>query len=56
MTVVGHWMLRNDFVLLLYLQNTVEHVLKETPPPHWPQNCDLSRQVVYGDKFSYIEM
>ncbi len=25
-------------------------------PPHWPQKCGLSRQVVFGDRFSYIEM
>ncbi len=24
-------------------------------PPHWPQNCGLSRQVVFGDRFSYVE-
>ncbi len=25
-------------------------------PPHWLQKCGLSRQVVSGDRFSYIEM
>ena len=25
-------------------------------PPNWPQKCGLSKQVVYGDRFSYIEM
>ncbi len=25
-------------------------------PPYWPQKCGLSRQVVSGDRFSYIEM
>ncbi len=25
-------------------------------PPHWPQKCGLSRQVVSGDRFSYIEV
>ncbi len=25
-------------------------------PPHWPQKCRLSRQVVSGDRFSYIEI
>ncbi len=25
-------------------------------PPHWPQKCGLSRQVVSGDRFSCIEM
>ncbi len=25
-------------------------------PPHWPQKCGLSRQVVSGDRFRYIEL
>ena len=25
-------------------------------PPHWPQKCGLSRQLVSGDRFSYIEI
>ncbi len=25
-------------------------------PPHWPQKCSLSRQVVSSDRFSYIEI
>ncbi len=25
-------------------------------PLHWPQKCGLSRQVVSGDRFSYIEV
>ena len=32
-------------------QNTVEHCLER--PPHWPQKCGLSKQVVFGDTFSY---
>ncbi len=33
---------------------TVEPVLKDHPIGH--KNCGLSRQVVSGDRFSYIEM
>ncbi len=25
-------------------------------PPHWAYKCGLSRQVVFGDMFNYIEM
>ena len=25
-------------------------------PPHWPQKCGLSRQVVSCERFSYIEI
>ncbi len=32
---------------------TAEPLLKDH---HWPQKCGLSRQVVSGDRFSYIEM
>ncbi len=46
MVDVGHEVLLS----VLYSRTCLER------PPHWPQICGPSRQVVSGDRFSYIEI
>ena len=39
-----------DAICIIYSGTCLER------PPHWTYKCGLSRQVVFGDRFNYIEM
>ncbi len=45
--VNSHWCILHS---LYYSRPCLER------PPHWPHKCGLSRQVIFGDRFNYIDM
>ncbi len=53
-----HGLSRRDLCEIWIQRNQKIHIQRNCleRPPRWPQKCGLSRQVVSGDRFSYIEM
>ncbi len=54
-TSLGYWQLEEYTTVHSLLPFVYSRTYLERPP-HWPQKCGLSRQVVSGDRFNYIEM